>query len=152
MFEGTEIIKCRSVLNSITPDFDGLLQITEAIGCNGYYVFTMDSSDPGTFVSGRMFAPAIGINEDPVTGNANGPAGVYLYHHGVLKSDTGNGLVLYRALQGEAMGKPGIVEVSLHIKNGVLAKVQVAGSGVVVPLLWRTELSPIGCTGSRQRR
>ncbi|GMQ62139.1 hypothetical protein AN2V17_13700 [Vallitalea sp. AN17-2] len=32
-----------------------------------------------------MFAPAIGINEDPVTGNANGPLGAYIVHHKLVK-------------------------------------------------------------------
>lgn len=120
----------RVVLNAITPDFDKLCELTDAVGSNGYYVFTLDSPDPGTLVSGRMFAPAIGINEDPVTGNANGPAGAYLYHHGVLKSET-DGVISYRALQGETMGKPGIVDVRLHSQGGVLTKVQVAGTAVI---------------------
>jgi len=31
--------------------------------------------------------PAIGINENPVTGNGNGPLGAYLVHHGLVSHD-----------------------------------------------------------------
>ena len=54
-----------------------LAQMSKVINCNGYFVFTMDSKEEDILTHGRMFAPAIGINEDPVTGNANGPLGVF---------------------------------------------------------------------------
>lgn len=47
--------------------------------------FTVNSQDSDILIHGRMFAPAIGINEDPVTGNANGPLGAYLVHHNLVK-------------------------------------------------------------------
>jgi len=121
----------RSRLNELTPNFDQLAQISPDINCFGYYVFTLDSPTPGTVLSGRMFAPAIGILEDPVTGNANGPAGGYLYHHGRLRELEKDGLIVYRALQGEAMGKPGIVEVRIHLDNHDITNVQIAGAGVM---------------------
>lgn len=74
-----------------------------------------------------MFAPAIGIAEDPVTGNANGPAGLYLAHHGLLQFDES---LSYRAIQGEAMGKPGVVEVILQKDAGEVSLVQVAGTAI----------------------
>lgn len=72
-------IKDRKTLNDINPDFNALASLSELIKCNGYFVFTFDSDSPEILTYGRMFAPAVGINEDPVTGNANGPLGGYLY-------------------------------------------------------------------------
>jgi PhzF family phenazine biosynthesis protein len=37
--------------------------------------------------SGRIFAPAIGIAEDPITGNANRPLGAYLVKYDLMKHD-----------------------------------------------------------------
>ena len=34
-----------------------------------------------------FFAPALGVNEDPVTGSANGPMAVYLLHNGLLDQE-----------------------------------------------------------------
>lgn len=69
-------IKSIETLNSLNPNYDTLSKLSKVIECNGYYVFTVDSEENDILIHGRMFAPAIGINEDPVTGNANGPLGV----------------------------------------------------------------------------
>ena len=68
-------IKSKEKLNSLNPDYNSLIHLSKQINCNGYFVFTFDSDDNDVLTYGRMFAPAIGINEDPVTGNANGPLG-----------------------------------------------------------------------------
>ena len=72
-------IDSNELLHSLKPDLQKLSQISEVIGCNGYYIFTLNPQEE-ILVHGRMFAPAIGIAEDPVTGNANGPLGAYLVH------------------------------------------------------------------------
>ena len=71
-------IKSREKLDALVPDFHELALLSKQINCNGYFVFTFDSDAADILTYGRMFAPAIGIDEDPVTGNANGPLGVYL--------------------------------------------------------------------------
>ncbi|MFT8363129.1 MAG: PhzF family phenazine biosynthesis isomerase [Sporolactobacillus sp.] len=78
-------IKGQCILNRLKPNYYSLSRLSEAIKCNGYYVYTLDSDDQDVLIRGRMFAPAIGINEDPVTGNANGPLGAYLVHHHLVK-------------------------------------------------------------------
>ncbi|KAG1694699.1 putative isomerase [Nymphon striatum] len=81
---------------------------------------------------GRMFAPAIGINEDPVTGNANGPLGAYLVKHKLLKvAANGSDQVSFKGVQGEAMGRPGIVNIVVDSKDGQPVKVQIGGDAVI---------------------
>jgi PhzF family phenazine biosynthesis protein len=60
-------IKSRQILNELDPNFFELGLISKEINCNGFFVFTFDSDDKNILTYGRMFAPAIGINEDPVT-------------------------------------------------------------------------------------
>ena len=118
-------------LHNIKPDVSALKALTKKIGHTGYFVMT--NHDDGPYKThGRMFAPAIGINEDPVTGNGNGPAGLYMAHHGVLKFDT---QASYLGIQGEAMGKPGVIEVRVFKENDVISKLQVAGSAVEAGIL-----------------
>lgn len=128
-------IKSRQTLNTLSPDLTRLTQISKTIGCNGYFVFTFDSDDKDTLTSGRMFAPAIGIAEDPVTGNANGPLGAYLVHHNILKPS--DGVVSFNGKQGEAIGRPGIVAVTVEVKDGIPFKVTVGGHAVVA---FKTEI------------
>lgn len=121
-------INTRDALNRLRPRMARLVKLSREIGCNGYYVFTMDSADPDVLVHGRMFAPAIGIDEDPVTGNANGPLGAYLVDMGQAKGD----LFEFTAMQGEACGRPGTVRVVVEAEGGKPRLVKVAGRAVVV--------------------
>jgi PhzF family phenazine biosynthesis protein len=123
-------ILSRGTLDALRPNLELLKEISGRIGCNGYYVFTLDSEDAEVFAHGRMFAPAIGISEDPVTGNANGPLGAYLVRHGL--ADPVDGLLSFRARQGEAMGRPGTVEVEVEVQDSTPMLVRVAGRAVIV--------------------
>jgi PhzF family phenazine biosynthesis protein len=127
--------KGRKTLNALQPDMIRLTGISGTIGCNGYFVFTFDSDSEDIFTHGRMFAPAIGIPEDPVTGNANGPLGAYLVHHQILSA--ADGVVTFRAKQGEAIGRPGIVTVSVEVREKRPVKVQVGGNATIV---FKTEI------------
>lgn len=123
-------IKHIETLNSLQPNHDALSELSNIIKCNGYYVFTTDSENSDILVHGRMFAPAIGINEDPVTGNANGPLGAYLVHHNLIKHN--NSLFKFKAMQGEVIGRAGIVEVDVKIENAEPVEVKVSGNAVIV--------------------
>jgi len=128
-------IKNKEKLNSLSPDLNSLEKISRTIHCNGYFVFTLDSDDKDIFSHGRMFAPAMGIPEDPVTGNANGPLGAYLVHHNL--ADTSDGIVVFKGKQGEAIGRPGIVEVMVDIKDGKPFRVRVGGDATIA---FKTEM------------
>jgi PhzF family phenazine biosynthesis protein len=68
----------RSVLDKMTPNLSALVDIHRRVPNGGYFVFTLLNPDSGILAHSRMFAPNIGIAEDPVTGNGHGPRGVYL--------------------------------------------------------------------------
>ncbi len=121
-------VKHKNIVNDINPALEKLTQLSADIGSDGFYVFSIEDDMHPYKTHGRMFAPAIGIAEDPVTGNANGPAGLYLAHYDKLNFTDH---FAYHAIQGEAMGKPGVVEVILEKDKGAVSKVQVAGSAVV---------------------
>ncbi|MGD2152664.1 MAG: PhzF family isomerase [Gemmatimonadales bacterium] len=123
-------IDSRDALDSLAPDMARLSEISGRIGCNGYFVFTLVAHASDVVAHGRMFAPAIGIPEDPVTGNANGPLGAYLVKHGLAVTE--GGTLTFRARQGEALGRPGVVEVMVDAEGGTPKRVRVAGRAVVV--------------------
>jgi PhzF family phenazine biosynthesis protein len=123
-------IREKEKLNQISPNLEMLRQLSKKINCNGYFVFTFDTRDNDVLTTGRMFAPAIGINEDPVTGNANGPLGAYLVHHKCVEYE--GDTFQFKGKQGEAILRPGIVEVTVHVKDKKPQKVQVGGSAVIV--------------------
>lgn len=122
-------IKSVETLNTLHPDYNALSNLSKTIKCNGYYVFTMDTQSSDILIHGRMFAPAIGINEDPVTGNANGPLGAYLVHHNLVKHY--NSLFKFKAVQGEAIKRQGIIEVEVNIEKNEPIEVKVSGNAVI---------------------
>lgn len=128
-------INSRNTLNTLVPDLIRLVSISKAIGCDGYFVFTLDSDDTKILTHGRMFAPAIGIPEDPVTGNANGPLGAYLVHKNFFEMTDGS--VTFNGKQGEAIGRPGVVTVTVEVREGKAFKVQVGGDALIA---FKTEI------------
>ncbi len=129
-------IKDSAILNCMKPDHGALAKLSEVIGCNGYYVFTLDSKDSGILVKGRMFAPAIGINEDPVTGNANGPLGAYLVHYKIVPHE--GEIFRFSARQGEAIHRAGTIGVEVMIEKGEPVNVRISGNATVA---FQTELT-----------
>lgn len=121
-------IKDNAVLHAITPNLKTLSAISAEVGSNGFFVFTIAPDDAPYKTHGRMFAPAIGINEDPVTGNANGPAAYYLYHYGILKKQPH---MSYHAIQGEKINKTGVLEVQLTQKNDTLPQIKILGTAIL---------------------
>jgi len=129
-------IKNREKLNNLNPDYNSLIDLSKQINCNGYFVFTFDSDDDDVLTHGRMFAPAIGINEDPVTGNANGPLGGYLVQHKIV--DFKDTLFEFNGKQGEKIGRPGVISVSVGIENGLPSLIKIKGNATVV---FKTEIN-----------
>lgn len=124
------------VLNSLNPDMPKLAALSKLIGCKGYYVFTL-SPESEVLARGRMFAPAIGINEDPVTGNANGPLGAYLVHYGILKELHGEDKFTFSIIQGESIKRAGGMKVEVDIKDNLPVQVRITGDAVIV---YKTEI------------
>jgi PhzF family phenazine biosynthesis protein len=118
------------LLHNMNPDLEILSNLSSEIGCNGYYIFTFDTNEPETLIKGRMFAPAIGINEDPVTGNANGPLGAYIIKYDLVEHNNPE-LFKFTAKQGATIGREGSIEVEVSINNGEPKQVKVSGSAVI---------------------
>lgn len=115
-------------LDAIGPDHAALAALSAEIGCNGWFPFQLRAC--GRATDGRMFAPAIGIPEDPVTGNANGPLGAYLVRHGLMAHD---GKVLrFDGHQGRALRRDGVVRVEVAIEQGAPRQVSISGSAVIL--------------------
>ena len=105
-----------------------LTALSGETGVNGYFVFVLcPGEDP--LVHGRMFAPANGNPEDPVTGTANGPLGGYLVHFGLVP--TSGKEFSFTAMQGEALGRPGTVDVTVALEDGRPGEVSIAGEAVL---------------------
>jgi trans-2,3-dihydro-3-hydroxyanthranilate isomerase len=75
----------------------------------------------------RMFAPGLGVAEDPATGSAAGPLGVHLVRCGLL----GHGQPI-EVHQGIEIGRPSTLHVRVDGAGERIERVVVGGSAVIV--------------------
>jgi PhzF family phenazine biosynthesis protein len=114
-------------LEGLVPDLQALTAMSRELGCNGWFPFVLKGPQA---TEGRMFAPAIGIPEDPVTGNANGPLGAYLVRHALMRHD-GRELA-FDGHQGRALKRDGVVRVRVAVVGDTPAGVTIGGEAVVL--------------------
>ena len=88
------------------------------------FVFTRETEGAGSTVHSRMFAPSIGITEDPATGAASGPLGSYLVRYGLIECDTAAEIV---SEQGIEMGRPSYVRIIIERRSEEITAVRVGG-------------------------
>lgn len=125
-------VRRRACIAAMHPDAQALIDISKRVGCNGFYPWTLDRPDEGCLTHGRMFAPAIGITEDPVTGNASGCLGAYMIQHGLLPLND-EGVAFFYAGQGHELGRPGRVLVEGRRQHpGDPVTIRIAGEAVTV--------------------
>jgi trans-2,3-dihydro-3-hydroxyanthranilate isomerase len=104
---------------AVDPDIGRL----NKLGAAGFSTF----AGHGTTWKTRMFAPGLGVNEDPATGSAAGPLGVHLLRHGLIES--GQEIEL---TQGVEIKRPAKLYVRVRGTSDAIESVEVGGEAVVV--------------------
>lgn len=86
---------------------------------------------PGISYHCRMFAPGLGVPEDPATGSAAGALGAFLVRHGLERPQ--DGTVRLELEQGVEIARPSRITVRVAVGNdGAIASVHVGGAAVRV--------------------
>ncbi|MBD3189174.1 MAG: PhzF family phenazine biosynthesis isomerase [Candidatus Heimdallarchaeota archaeon] len=88
-------------------------------------VFTKETLYEESHVHVRMFAPAVGVLEDPATGSAAGPIGAYLEHWSVLANHKDGSEITIE--QGFEIHRPSKLIVKTHYQNNEISAVDVLG-------------------------
>jgi trans-2,3-dihydro-3-hydroxyanthranilate isomerase len=92
------------------------------------FIYCREPLDSGHHYYARMFAPSLGIGEDPATGSAVAAmAGAILEFE--RPADGEHGLIVE---QGYAMGRPSDITLTLTVAGGVLQKATIGGEAVLV--------------------
>lgn len=104
---------------SLEPDMRALAAI-------GAFTFSCLAA-AGTSVKSRMFAPALGVHEDPATGSAAGPLAVHLARHGRIAF--GDRVAI---TQGVEIGRPSLLLARALGTAERVERVEVGGSAAIV--------------------
>jgi trans-2,3-dihydro-3-hydroxyanthranilate isomerase len=103
-------------------------QAVDSSGC--VMVFTFETERPEATVHVRMFAPLLGVPEDPATGSANGALGAYLVHHRAVPVTGPTVHILSE--QGAEINRPSTLYVEVDRTEEEITAVRVGGQVVLV--------------------
>ena len=88
------------------------------------FVFTRQVVRPESTVHSIMFAPALGISEDPATGGARGPLGCYLVKNDVVEQSR---KIEFVSEQGMEMGRASRIKIAIEMQGRKIVNVSVSG-------------------------
>jgi PhzF family phenazine biosynthesis protein len=115
-------------LDALAPNIDTLISLGSELGADGFFVFALNRATEEWSTESRMFCPALGIPEDPVSGNAHAMLAAYLWDLGQF----GKHSTSFIGRQGRQMNRPGQVSVKLEIDQGNLVAARIGGTAVIV--------------------
>lgn len=124
-------VATRAAVDEAAPNLEAFLELCRTWGVDEHAMFVF-SPEPGrdhATVYSRMFAPGLGIYEDPATGSASGPLGCYLVQHGIVPAERASAIV---SLQGAKMGRPSWIHIDVGAEDGTISRVRVGGRAVLV--------------------
>jgi trans-2,3-dihydro-3-hydroxyanthranilate isomerase len=107
---------------ALAPDMRALAALSGPFGANCFAV-----AAGGTRVKTRMFAPGLGVAEDPATGSAAGPLALHLVRHGW--SEFGAQIEIR---QGAEIGRPSVIYARVEGSPEKVTRIAVGGSAVIV--------------------
>jgi trans-2,3-dihydro-3-hydroxyanthranilate isomerase len=122
-------VRTLTAVRSIRPDATAIMDVCRRFGANGIMVFTTVTVEPSATVHTRMFAPSIGILEDPATGSASGALGAYLVQNGVVDVAPTTEII---AEQGYAIDRPSRIYIQVDSDDDIIQSVKVGGQCVRV--------------------
>jgi PhzF family phenazine biosynthesis protein len=132
MKDSTLIVPVDSLatLEKLEPDFEAIRKMQRKDKITRVLPFTTETMDMGSNYHMRYFAPAVGVNEDPVTGVGHAKLGSYLVRHKVIK--TTGGVANMTGEQGQFVKRPGKVTVEVRSEGAIIKEVRVGGTAVTV--------------------
>jgi trans-2,3-dihydro-3-hydroxyanthranilate isomerase len=115
-------IKDLASIKSISMNLDINERVMNGFDTREVFVFTPEVEDRNSTVHSRMFAPMLGVWEDPATGAASGPLGAYLVRYGIATDP--HHIV---SEQGIEIGRPSYIHIQVDKQGDQIGTVRVGG-------------------------
>ncbi len=112
-------------LFSVMPSFGELADFQERQRIRGFCVATVNGLAPSVQVQSRFFCPALGVNEDPVTGSVHGPLATYLVINELVPMR--QHVAAVSCIQASPAGRAGLVRALVTQKPGEGYDVRIGG-------------------------
>jgi trans-2,3-dihydro-3-hydroxyanthranilate isomerase len=121
-------VKSLSAIAKASPQADRFEAAFARGGPGKAFLFCRETAERGHDFHARMFAPKMGIQEDPATGSAAAAFGGLV----AARAGLGDGTHRIRIEQGYEMGRPSQIDLTLTMSGGRLAAGAIGGGAVVV--------------------
>jgi trans-2,3-dihydro-3-hydroxyanthranilate isomerase len=112
-------LESEAAVAALSPDMEALATLGQ-IGVNCF-------ARSGAGVKTRMFAPALGVAEDPATGSAAGPLALHVARHGWCEFGA-----QIEIRQGAEIGRPSVIHARVEGSAERVERIAVGGSAVIV--------------------
>ncbi len=116
-------------MDKIELDLVAMKKVLATTRSDSFMIFTRECVHDEATVHARMFAPTMGITEDPATGSAAGALGAYLVRRGLVKAEPTAHILVE---QGYEMGRPSAIHVEVDTDEHGPVEVRVGGKAVEV--------------------
>lgn len=118
----------RDAVRRARPDLARFAAVFGARGPAKAFLFCEDTENPAHTIYARMFAPGLGVAEDPATGSAAAAfAGLW-----VAQARPADGSHSLTIEQGYDMGRPSLMALAVTVAGGALTGATIGGDAVVV--------------------
>jgi len=117
-------LKSLSAARAVRFRMDVWERVLGSTGVGAVFIFTTETELEGSSVHSRMFAPGLGVQEDPATGAASGPLGCYLTRYEVFRTSD---RMEFTSEQGIEMGRTSIIKIVIEQEAGAIKSVRVGG-------------------------
>ncbi len=108
-----------------------LATLLRTLGTDCAMCFARETVAPDATVHCRMFAPGLGVPEDPATGSAAGALGAYLVRHGLVAPTGRSARIVVE--QGLEIARPSRINVEVDVApDGTITEVRVGGQAITV--------------------
>jgi trans-2,3-dihydro-3-hydroxyanthranilate isomerase len=121
-------VRDRTTLGRIRVRLDDFERTLRDYYTANVFVFCDDPERSDSHFRARMFAPTLGVTEDPATGSACAAFAGYVG----IRDTRSDGTLRWIVEQGFEMGRPSILEVEADKRGGVITASRVGGYSVLV--------------------
>lgn len=121
-------LRNRAALARARVRMDEFERVLKGFVTDKVFLFCNEPGLPGSHYRARMYAPTIGVPEDPATGSAAAGFGGYI----AKRDKRSDGTLKWRIEQGFEMGRPSILDIEVDKRAGAVTSVRVGGNSVLV--------------------
>jgi len=121
-------VTTRAAIARARPDLSAWPQAFGHMERGAAFLYTRQCAHEGSHFHARMFAPGLGITEDPATGSAVAAFAGVIMQSEIMR----DGSHVLTIEQGFEMGRPSFISLGLDIVGGRLMEASIGGSAILL--------------------